>query len=135
MALPRVAPAAPPHRSTAPPATLPVSRVAPPTLGGWRGASPVRASPPGLGGIEGGPSPGGPLPRAEVEAVAVDLARAATRLVVTADELVTASAEARPALRATLYRWQTVLALGARRLMGSAPDTAHGGREPPAGSP
>jgi hypothetical protein len=67
--------------------------------------------------------------------VAVDLARAATRLVVTADELVTASAEARPALRATLYRWQTVLALGARRLMGSAPDPAHGGREPPAGSP
>ena len=56
------------------------------------------------------------LPPAEVAAVAADLARAATRLVATADELVTAPAEARPALRATLYRWQTVLALGARRL-------------------
>jgi hypothetical protein len=49
-------------------------------------------------------------------AVATDLARAAARLVATADEWVTAPAEARPALRATLYRWQTVLALGARRL-------------------
>lgn len=34
----------------------------------------------------------------------------------TADVLVTAPAAERPALRATLYRWQTVLALGARRL-------------------
>ena len=48
--------------------------------------------------------------------MATDLARAAVRLVATADELVTAPAEARPALRATLYRWQTVLALGARHL-------------------
>jgi hypothetical protein len=49
-------------------------------------------------------------------AIAADLARAAVRLVETADALVTAPAAARPALRATLYRWQTVLALGAQRL-------------------
>ena len=53
---------------------------------------------------------------AEVALVVTDLARTAERLVATADALVTAPAEARPALRATLYRWQTVLALGARRL-------------------
>jgi hypothetical protein len=44
------------------------------------------------------------------------MAQSAARLVATADELVSAPAETRPALRATLYRWQTVLALGARTL-------------------
>ena len=58
---------------------------------------------------------GGPGPE-EVVAVATDLAHAAAQLVATADALVTAPPEARPTLRATLYRWQTVLALGARRL-------------------
>ncbi len=57
----------------------------------------------------------GPGPE-EVVAVATDLAQAAAQLVAAADALVTAPPEARPTLRATLYRWQTVLALGARRL-------------------
>ena len=69
--------------------------------------------------------------------MATDLACVAARLVATADELVTAPAEARPALRATLYRWQTVLALGARHLasqqrsaIGSPPEA--GRRQPEA---
>jgi hypothetical protein len=48
--------------------------------------------------------------------VARDLARAAELLAEAADEWVTAPAEARPALRVRLSRWQTVLALGARWL-------------------
>jgi hypothetical protein len=90
----------------------------PPGLGG-RGGEPLSPEsvsqgsgplPPGLGGR------GGALAPAEAAAIAADLARAAVRLVETADELVTASAARRPTLRATLYRWQTVLALGAQRL-------------------
>jgi hypothetical protein len=63
----------------------------------------------------------GALPPDELAAIVADLARAATHLVETADALVTAPAAARPALRATLHRWQTVLALGAQRLA-QAPD-------------
>ena len=48
--------------------------------------------------------------------MARDLARAAERLAEAADEWVAAPAEARPALRVRLSRWQTVLALGARWL-------------------
>ena len=58
----------------------------------------------------------GSLPPDELAAIVDDLVRAATHLVETADELVTAPAAARPALRATLHRWQTVLTLGAQRL-------------------
>jgi len=79
-----------------------------------------------LGG-RGGRRPGGrgnALTPAEVAAIAADLARAAERLVETADALVTAPAGARPALRATLYRWQTVLALGAQRLAQAADERA-----------
>lgn len=52
--------------------------------------------------------------------VAVEVERAAERLVALADALVTAPPEARPALRERLYRWQRVLALGARRLAHAA---------------
>ena len=48
--------------------------------------------------------------------MARDVGRAAERLVRLADELVTAPPAARPALRERLYRWQRILALGARRL-------------------
>ncbi len=58
----------------------------------------------------------------ELAAVAVEVGRAAEQLVVLADALVTAPPEARPALRERLYRWQRVLALGARRLAHAAPD-------------
>jgi hypothetical protein len=70
--------------------------------------------------------------------VARDVGRAAERLVRLADELVTASPAARPALRERLYRWQRILALGARRLAQAAtlrgssspaPPPARGGEE------
>jgi hypothetical protein len=52
----------------------------------------------------------------ELAAIAADLAQAAVRLAETADALVAAPAAERPALRAALHRWQTLLRLGARRL-------------------
>ena len=68
--------------------------------------------------------------------MARDVGRAAERLVRLADELVTAPPAARPALRERLYRWQRILALGARRLMQAAtlggapaPPPARGGGE------
>ncbi len=61
-------------------------------------------------------APGELTAAGELRELAADLARAAACLVAAADEWVTAPAEARPALRARLHRWQTVLALGARCL-------------------
>jgi hypothetical protein len=66
----------------------------------------------------------GSLPPDELAAIVADLVRAATHLVETADELVTAPAAERPALRATLHRWQTVLTLGAQRLAQAPGDRA-----------
>jgi hypothetical protein len=91
---------------------------APPTPQSWGEQAPPA---PRSGGAEQG---AGSLAPAEVAAIAADLARAAARLVETADALVTAPAAARPALRATLYRWQTVLALGAQRLTQAGDDRA-----------
>jgi hypothetical protein len=64
--------------------------------------------------------------------VARDVGRAAERLVRLADELVTAPPAARPALRERLYRWQRILALGARRLAQAA---TLGGASSPAPPP
>jgi hypothetical protein len=62
-----------------------------------------------------GPDGGAPTAE-ELAAIAADLAQAAEQLAETADALVAAPAAERPALRATLHRWQTLLRLGARRL-------------------
>ncbi|MBX5493240.1 MAG: hypothetical protein IRZ14_18980 [Chloroflexi bacterium] len=62
------------------------------------------------------PPPRAALTPEELVDIAADLARAAVQLAETADALVEAPTAERPALRATLHRWQTLLRLGARRL-------------------